>query len=138
MSSLGLILGAIGASAVWRGISPTLDGWTLMVVGGVLFSEQAARKIAAVVKRFDSSVTNPSVGRRQALPPMRAYIGKTDASHAVDAAGTVSLWGGTPGSETDTGINVSAYNRFADLTSGAWVWVQHNGHGWYFTAGRCA
>ena len=130
MSSLGLIIGAIGASAVWRGISPTLDGWTLLVVGGVLFSESAARKIAAVVRRFEGMPQNGSVGRQNTPAPMRTSFGKTDAAHASNASGVVSLWGGALGSETDTGINVTAWNHFSALASGDKVVVLHTGHGW--------
>jgi hypothetical protein len=64
-------------------------------------------------------------------------LGKTDADHDVDTSGTVSVWSGTPGSETDTTDNITAYNRFADVVSGSWVWCQNNGDGWYITAARC-
>lgn len=64
-------------------------------------------------------------------------LGKTDADHDVDTSGTVSVWSGTPGSETDTTDNITAYNRFADVASDSWVWCANNGDGWYIVAARC-
>lgn len=58
-------------------------------------------------------------------------LGKTDAFLASAASGTISVWTGTPGSETDSTVNVTAYNKFGDVHSGAWVLVGHNGNGWY-------
>lgn len=137
MSTFGLIIAAVGASALWRDISPRLDGWTLLVVGGVLFSESAAKRIVDAVRRMDGGVQNKASGRRQALPPLRMYLGKTDAAHAKNASGTISLWGGAIGSETDTGINVTAYNHFGDLAITKKVFVIHNGHGWLLVSGEC-
>lgn len=77
-------------------------------------------------------------GQAYIVTKAQGFLGKTDSSHAVDASGTVSLWYGTPGSESDTTFNVTAYNRFASLNSGAWCWVENNGNGWYLTAGRCS
>jgi hypothetical protein len=52
------------------------------------------------------------------------WLGKTDASHAKGATGTVSVWSGTPGSETDTTFNItSVYNRGISAGSGKWVGV---------------
>jgi len=64
-------------------------------------------------------------------------LGKTDASHAKAASGTVSVWGGTPLSEADTTINITAYNKFADLDSGKWVVCIYIRRAWYLIAGEC-
>jgi hypothetical protein len=48
-------------------------------------------------------------------------VGKPDANIAKGASGTVSIWMGTPGSEADTSINVTAYATGAAVTSGKWV-----------------
>lgn len=48
-------------------------------------------------------------------------IGKTDSSHAKGATGTISVW--TKYSGSDTGVNISAVNPFADVASGKWVLV---------------
>lgn len=72
--------------------------------------------------------------------PMLHFVGKTDASHAKSATGTVSIWAGTHGSESDTTINMaSVYNRFADLDSGVWVRAEWNevDEKWDLVAGEC-
>ena len=64
-------------------------------------------------------------------------LGKTNSSHAKAASGTVSVWSGTPGSESDSGLDITAYNKFADVASGKWVWCANNGDGWYLIAAEC-
>lgn len=64
-------------------------------------------------------------------------LGKTDAAISKGSSGTVSIWSGTPGSETDTGDNITAFNRFANLGSGKWVACSPiNGH-YYLTSAEC-
>jgi hypothetical protein len=70
----------------------------------------------------------------QERPPL---IGKTDATHAKGSSGTISIYSGTKGSETDTGVNVEAWNRFADLGSGKWVTLLWIGEGYDLIAGEC-
>lgn len=54
--------------------------------------------------------------------PMLSFIGKTDASHAKGASGTISIYAGTLGSESDTTVNMSSvWNRYANVSSGKWV-----------------
>lgn len=54
----------------------------------------------------------------------RTYRGKTDASHAKSATGTVSVWSGVGGSKSDSGANIdSVYNPYAAVGSGKFVAV---------------
>ena len=53
--------------------------------------------------------------------PTLSGVGKTDATHNKGASGTISIFGGTLGSETDTTINLTAWNRFANVASSKWV-----------------
>lgn len=76
-------------------------------------------------------------GKWWTINSISQVLGKTDASHAKGASGTVSVWIGTAGSETDSTINITAYNRFAAVASGKWVWVSHNGYSWYLIAAEC-
>jgi hypothetical protein len=64
-----------------------------------------------------------------------AFTGKTDASHAKSATGTISVY---DGNDVDTSINVaSVKNKYADLDSGKWVDVSWRGGNWELTAGEC-
>lgn len=57
-------------------------------------------------------------------------LGKTDSAISADSTGTVSLWSGTLGSETDTTNNVTGYSRGVNIDSGKWVNVMRRGGGW--------
>jgi hypothetical protein len=65
-------------------------------------------------------------------------IVKTDAAHAKGASGTVSLYEGGKGAETDTTRNLtSVYNRYADLATGKWATAKRFGQGVELIAGEC-
>jgi hypothetical protein len=54
-----------------------------------------------------------------------SWLGKADGDIDAAASGTISLWTGTPGSETDSTSNAtSVYNRTSvDIPSGGWVHI---------------
>lgn len=67
-------------------------------------------------------------------------IGKTDAAHFKGTTGTISVYKGSSSGGytlTDTGIDITAYNRFGSIASGKWVAVQRFVHGWEVTAAEC-
>lgn len=66
-----------------------------------------------------------------------AMLGKTDAAIAKGASGTVSIWSGAEGSEADTGVNVTAYNRFANVAIAKWVLVVSIQGRLYLAAAEC-
>lgn len=86
-------------------------------------------------------VTRPSSGLALVQPvAMLSFVGKTDAAHNKGATGAVSIYTGTLGSETDTGVNMTGvYNRFANVASGKWVRCEWNGalSDWELTAAEC-
>ena len=58
-------------------------------------------------------------------PVSTGVLGKTDASHAKGATGTVSVWKGDH--SADSGANIaSVYNSFGAVSSGKWVKVDWN------------
>lgn len=68
----------------------------------------------------------------------RVIIGKTDAAIAKGASGTISVWDGTQGSESDTTDNVTAYNYFGDIAITKWVAVVETVRGYIILAAECA
>jgi hypothetical protein len=54
-----------------------------------------------------------------------SWLGKADSAISAGSSGTISLWTGTAGSETDSGLNAtSIYNRTSvDIPSGGWVHI---------------
>ena len=67
----------------------------------------------------NTSATNPYTSGVQFY--VNQLVGKPDANIAKGASGTVSVWMGTPGSEADSSINVTAYATGAAVTSAKWV-----------------
>ncbi len=54
------------------------------------------------------------------------YLGKADSNISKGSTGTVSLWVGASGSETDSTINITGCSALgAAITSGKWVTVQY-------------
>lgn len=65
-------------------------------------------------------------------------LGKTNASHAKGASGTINLYTGTLGSETQvTSVTVTAWNRYATVASGKWVECDWVNGGWSVTSAEC-
>lgn len=94
--------------------------------GIVTFNEDARRRI-----RRSVGVTESGDGDGNGLGGLlgavarfvfQVKLGKTDATIAKGASGTVSEYKGTTaGSESDTTVNHTCYNRFGDIGSGKWV-----------------
>lgn len=103
-------------------------------------SEDDLRRIARSVRKSESGQSGDPPQRRAGGGTgdvYRVLFGKTDSSHAKSASGTVSIWSGTTSTLSDTGDNVTAYNRFADLDSGKWVAVVEVPWGYELIAGEC-
>jgi hypothetical protein len=71
--------------------------------------------------------------------PMVIFLGKTDASHDKGASGTVSVWDGVLGSETDTTKNITGVeNHFADLATTKFILAAYRGkEDWMGAAAEC-
>jgi hypothetical protein len=86
-------------------------------------------------------VTRSSAGLVLVQPAaMLSLLGKTDALHSRGAAGTVSIFAGPLGGETDTLLNLTGvYNRFGDVPAGKWVRCVWNdqGNDWELLAAEC-
>lgn len=77
-------------------------------------------------------------GKLEAIKLGVELLGKTDAAHNKGATGTISIYsGGTAGSETDTGVNISAYCRFGNIGTGKWVYVFPGENTWEVRNAEC-
>jgi hypothetical protein len=79
----------------------------------------------------DNNIGAPHLGSDDA----DAVLCKTTAAWAKGSTATLQIWTGQPGSETNTGCTISAYNRIAAFKSGDFVTVQMNRHGYYYVVG---
>lgn len=66
-----------------------------------------------------------------------ALVAYTDAAINKGASGTVSIYAGTPGSETDTTINVSAYNGFGNIGANKRVLIVPVDQYWHMASADC-
>ncbi len=65
-------------------------------------------------------------------------LAKTTTTHSKGTSANVDLYAGaTKGSESTTGVTVSAYNRFADLATAKWCVVVFIGGAWELISGEC-
>lgn len=108
--------------------------------GIVTFNEDARRRIRQSVGVTEGGDTK---GRGPPGPTVPRFtteikLGKADAAIAKGASGTISEYHGTTaGSETDTTVNFSCYNRFGDIASGKWViFFWFKGH-WEILQAEC-
>jgi hypothetical protein len=85
-----------------------------------------------------SRVSLRKTGRHWFIQHDQFLLGKPDSAIAKNASGTVSVYGGTPGSETDTTYNITAWNKFVpSIASGKWVAMMPINLAWYIIAAEC-
>ena len=104
------------------------------------FNADAVGRIRETVRTVEGWQSVPQSQRANTTPLQFDYaqIGKTDAAHNKGANGTISIYSGTdPASLTDTGDNLTAYNRFGNIGSGKWVFVWTMAWGFEITAAEC-
>ena len=108
-------------------------------MAGKTLSAQAEREVREVVRQVlgDQGAAHNPIRRRHVVRDSYNIIGKTDSSIAKNASGTVSIYSGTAGSETDTAESVTAFNKFANVGSGKWVMCTLIGSVWYLSAAEC-
>lgn len=63
--------------------------------------------------------------------------GKTDSASSLDATVTVSVWTAMGSAGSDTGDNITCYNRFGAIGSGKFVFWVGDGTGFDIVQGRC-
>lgn len=86
------------------------------------------------------TVTNGGSGTERVMarwdwPPV--LFGKTDAAVNKGSSGIVSIWTGQFPGETDTGQDVGAVNRFANVGAGKWVACAWSNSNWHLIAAEC-
>jgi hypothetical protein len=109
-------------------------------MAGYTFSGDAVQRIRATVRHVEGQQELPQTSRANSLALQFDYmlIGKTDTAVTKGNSGTISIYSGTSANAlADTGENVTAYNRFANVSSGKWVAVWTMPWGFEFVAAEC-
>lgn len=104
------------------------------------FSEEGFRKVQQATRRVLGSPRTGAQRRRQSpvVSPPNIRLGKTDESISSDSTGTVSIYSGDVGSETDTGDNIEGYSRGTDIDADIWVNIMARGGGYEIFPLECS
>jgi hypothetical protein len=80
-------------------------------------------------------IGSPHVGSDDA----DAVLCKTTAAWAKGSSATLQIWAGAPGSETNTGVTLTAFNRYAAIATAKFCTVMLHRHGYYYVvAAECS
>lgn len=89
-----------------------------------------------LIKGGTATYGNPVVAAVQEI--VTSLLGKTTTTHTIDTAQTVDIYVGAVGSETTSGMSLSARNCFATVPDDRFVTVQYLNGQPYLTAARCS
>jgi hypothetical protein len=68
-----------------------------------------------------------------------AVLCRTTGNWPKGTSATLQIWAGEPGSETNTGVTLSAYNRYAAIPAAKFCTVMLHRHGYYYVvAAECS
>ena len=120
-------------------------------MSGVKITEHFAQRMKSTILRVEAMPLSSSDGRvpvrfderPTVVAAVGTHLGKTTAAWSKGTSATITLYEeGSAGSETmsTSGTTaVTAYNKFAAVASGKWVWLQSGPFGaWYLTAAECS
>jgi len=68
---------------------------------------------------------------------IKMVLGKTDAAITKGSSGTVSIWTGTAGSESDSTENITVYNKIGDVAITKWCICAYFNNAWYLVNAEC-
>ena len=104
-----------------------------------LLSDDAVAQLKQMFREFENRLRNsPNSQPGYTSTPSDKWVAKTTTTHDKGQSEDVDFYSGsTKGSETATGVTVSAYNRFADLATGKWCFVEFIDGGWGLYSGEC-
>ena len=110
---------------------------------GAIFDRGTAQRIVRAVHAIEDGTP---IGKSQHAPRVRssgddsdAVLCKTTAAWSKGSSATLQIWAGAPGSEADTGVTLTAYNRYAAIASGKFCTVMLHRHGYYYVvAAECS
>jgi hypothetical protein len=107
---------------------------------GTAFDPETARRVLRATRSFEGGV--PPVGGARvtsAGDDADAVLCKTTAAWAKGSSATLQIWAGEPGSETNTGVTLTAHNRYAAIATGKFCTVMLHRHGYYYVvAAECS
>ena len=107
---------------------------------GTAFDGETARRVLRATRAIEGG-SPPTGGARvtSAGDDSDAVLCKTTAAWSKGSSATLQIWAGQPGSETNTGVTLTAYNRYAAIATGKFCTVMLHRHGYYYVvAAECS
>jgi hypothetical protein len=103
------------------------------------FSPADVARISETVNYVERMPRNRPANRRRHVTGggFAVYLGKTNVAINKGSSGAVSRYEGSTGTETDTGIDDTCKNRFANVSSGKWVAYVLIDSAYYLIAAEC-
>ena len=107
---------------------------------GTTFDGETARRVLRATRAVEGggmSTGGPRV--TSAGDDSDAVLCKTTSAWSKGSSATLQIWAGPPGSETNTGVTLTAFNRYAAIASGKFCTVMLHRHGYYYViAAECS
>lgn len=102
-------------------------------------SEEDFRRAANVIRYIErGGIDHPYYRRQVPVDVPELIIAKADAAVTQGSSGTFSIWDGSAAASlSDTGDNITAYVRFGDIASGAFVAIYPKNDWWEAIAAEC-
>jgi len=100
---------------------------------GTAFDPDTARRVLRATRAVEGGI--PSIAGASvssAGDDADAVLCKTTSAWAKGSSATLQIWAGAPGSETNTGVTLSAYNRYAAIATAKFCTVMLHRHGYYY------
>ena len=107
---------------------------------GTAFDGETARRVLRATRAIEGGSPSISGARvTSAGDDADAVLCKTTAAWAKGTSATLQIWAGEPGSETNTGVTLTAFNRYAAIATAKFCTVMLHRHGYYYVvAAECS
>ena len=105
-------------------------------MSGIL-GERALEQIKQLWREWTAQHAEPLPPRNPRSKHQKKFA-KSNSAISKGAYGSVTIWTGPLNSETDSGITVTALNRFGEIESaGLWLTIERMGGDWVITLAEC-
>ena len=106
----------------------------------VVWTRKSAERIASAVRIVEGMEPEaaPLIFKRAIESTQRqGILSKTQATWAINTSQTLCVYKGAPPSEAATDKTVVAWNKFAEIEAGKWVFLSRANSRWYVVAAEC-
>lgn len=106
----------------------------------IVWSRKSAERIAnavRIVEGMDPDSAPLTFKRPLEGIQRQGILSKTQSTWAIDTSQTLCIYKGEPPYEAATDKTVVAWNKFAEIEPGKWVFLSRANSRWYVVAAQC-